>query len=105
MEKVANTPPMVGSDGERLPILAKLRKSNLPKIRKLPRTLLASAKRNGLNEFAYLCDVLNRLADLDCQAKLHDLLPDKWNPETGEGGDQSHEESKEGDSWSAYVLT
>jgi len=34
MEKVANTPLMVGSDGERLPILAKLRKSNLPKKRK-----------------------------------------------------------------------
>jgi transposase len=43
-------------------------------------SVLASAKRNGLNEFEYLCDVLDRLADLGSQAELHDLLPDKWKP-------------------------
>jgi len=43
-------------------------------------SILASAKRNGLNEFEYLCDVLDRLADLGSQAELHDLLPDKWKP-------------------------
>jgi hypothetical protein len=44
-------------------------------------SVLASAKRSGLNEFAYLGDVLDRLADLDSQAELHDLLPDRWKPE------------------------
>jgi hypothetical protein len=43
-------------------------------------SILASAKRNGLNEFEYLCDVLDRLADLGSQAELHELLPDKWKP-------------------------
>ena len=43
-------------------------------------SILASAKRNGLNKFDYLCDVLDRLADLGSQAELHDLLPDKWKP-------------------------
>jgi len=38
--------------------------------------------RYGLNEFEYLCDVLDRLADLGSQAELHDLLPDKWKPKT-----------------------
>ena len=41
-------------------------------------SVLASAKRNGLNEFVYLCDVLDRLADLGSHAELHELLPDKW---------------------------
>jgi transposase len=45
-------------------------------------SILASAKRNGLNEFEYLCDVLDRLADLGSEAELHDLLPDKWKPKT-----------------------
>jgi len=45
-------------------------------------SILASAKRNGLNEFEYLCDVLDRLADLGSQAELHDLLPDEWKPRT-----------------------
>lgn len=44
--------------------------------------ILASAKRNGLNEFTYLCDVLNRLADLNSEAELHNLLPDRWKPRT-----------------------
>jgi len=26
----------------------------------------------------YLCDVLDRLADLGSHAELHELLPDKW---------------------------
>ena len=43
-------------------------------------SILASAKRNGLNEFEYLCDVLDRLADLGSQTELYDLLPDKWKP-------------------------
>jgi transposase len=45
-------------------------------------SILASAKRNGLNEFEYLCDVLDRLADLSSEAELHDLLPDKWKPKS-----------------------
>jgi len=45
-------------------------------------SILASAKRNGLNKFIYLCDVLNRLADLNSEAELYNLLPDKWKPLT-----------------------
>jgi len=44
-------------------------------------SVLASAKRNGLNEFSYLCDVLDRLADLGSEAELNDLLPNQWKPE------------------------
>jgi hypothetical protein len=44
-------------------------------------SILTNAERNGLNEFEYLCDVLDRLADLSSEAELHDLLPDKWKPE------------------------
>jgi transposase len=44
-------------------------------------SILASAKRNGLNEFAYLCDVLDRLSDLSSQAELQGLLPDVWKKE------------------------
>jgi transposase len=44
-------------------------------------SVLASAKRNGLNEFLYLCDVLDRLSDLGREAELYDLLPDQWKPE------------------------
>ena len=43
-------------------------------------SILASAKRNGLNEFEYLCDVLDRLSDLGSEAELNDLLPDRWQP-------------------------
>ncbi len=43
-------------------------------------SILASAKRNGLNEYSYLCDVLDRLADLNSEDELHDLLPDRWKP-------------------------
>ena len=45
-------------------------------------SIQASAKRNGLNEFTYLCDVLNRLADLKSEAELHNLLPDQWKTPT-----------------------
>jgi hypothetical protein len=34
-----------------------------------------------LNEFEYLCDVLNRLADLGSQAELQELLPDMGKKE------------------------
>jgi transposase len=43
-------------------------------------SILASAKRSGLNEFVYLCDVLDRLADLARESELDDLLPDQWKP-------------------------
>jgi len=43
-------------------------------------SLLASAKRNGLNEYTYLRDVLDRLADLSSAAELNHLLPDQWTP-------------------------
>jgi hypothetical protein len=36
-----------------------------------------SAKRNGLNEFAYLCAVLDRLSDLGRESELQELLPDE----------------------------
>lgn len=45
-------------------------------------SILASAKRNGLNEYSYLCDVLDHLADLGSEAELHDLLPDQWKPKS-----------------------
>jgi len=41
-------------------------------------SLLASAHRNGLNEFACMLDVLDRLCDLKSQAELFELLPDRW---------------------------
>jgi len=43
-------------------------------------SVLASAKRNGLNEYLYLCNVLDRLVDLSSEAALHDLLLDRWKP-------------------------
>jgi transposase len=43
-------------------------------------SVLASAKRNGLNEYVYLCDVLDRLADLGSEAELYALLPDHGKP-------------------------
>ena len=46
-------------------------------------SLLSSARRHGLNEWEYLVDVLNQLADLSSLAKLRELLPDQWkNPHT-----------------------
>ena len=43
-------------------------------------SLLASAHRNGLNEYEYLLDVLNVLSDLPSQSAIADLLPDRWKP-------------------------
>jgi len=40
-------------------------------------TIIASAKRHGLNTWAYLRDVLVRLADLK-PGELEQLLPDRW---------------------------
>ncbi|MDD3587718.1 MAG: transposase domain-containing protein, partial [Thermoguttaceae bacterium] len=42
-------------------------------------TILRSAKLHGLNEFEYLHDILNRLADLPSEQALYDLLPDRWH--------------------------
>jgi hypothetical protein len=41
-------------------------------------SILSSARRHGLDEWAYLTDVLNRLADLNSLAELRELLPDRW---------------------------
>jgi len=41
--------------------------------------ILASAKRNAINEYEYFLDVINRLADLPKQAEIFNLLPDRWN--------------------------
>ena len=43
-------------------------------------TILCSARRHGLNEFEYLCDILDRLADLPKTSELRELLPDRWKP-------------------------
>ncbi|MDO5567069.1 MAG: transposase domain-containing protein [Planctomycetia bacterium] len=40
--------------------------------------ILQSAKRHGLNEYEYLLDILNRLANLPSEQALYDLLPDHW---------------------------
>ena len=40
-------------------------------------SLVASAKRHGLDPFAYLRDVLGRISDHPSH-KLHELLPDHW---------------------------
>jgi hypothetical protein len=45
-------------------------------------SILASAHRNGLNEYEYLLDVTNRLVDLKAEAEMFDLLPDRWQPTT-----------------------
>jgi len=45
-------------------------------------SLLASAHRNGLNEYEYFLDVLNVLSDLPSQAAIADLLPDRWKKST-----------------------
>jgi transposase len=41
-------------------------------------SILSSAKRHGLDEWRYLTDVLNRLADLNSLAELREMLPDQW---------------------------
>ncbi|MFR9589784.1 MAG: transposase domain-containing protein, partial [Rikenellaceae bacterium] len=44
-------------------------------------SLAISCRLNGVNSFAYFCDVINRLAELSPstpQEKLRELLPDKW---------------------------
>ena len=41
-------------------------------------TVLSSARRQGLNEWDYLVDVLYRLSDLPSEGSLSDLLPDRW---------------------------
>jgi len=43
-------------------------------------TVLSSARRHGLNEFEYLCDILARLADLPSTAAIREMLPDRWKP-------------------------
>ena len=45
-------------------------------------TILSSARRHGLNEFEYLCDILARLADLPSEAEIREMLPDRWKPRT-----------------------
>jgi hypothetical protein len=41
-------------------------------------SVLASARRHGLNEWEYLVDVLYRLSDLTSEGSLSDLLPNRW---------------------------
>jgi len=45
-------------------------------------SLLASAHRQGLNEYEYLLDVLNVLSDLPSPATLAEMLPDRWKTKT-----------------------
>ena len=45
-------------------------------------SILASAHRNGLNEYEYFLDVLNVLSDLPSQSAVVDLLPDRWKKNT-----------------------
>ena len=45
-------------------------------------SILQSAKRHGLNEYEYLLDILNRLADLPSEQALYDLLPDHWQKQS-----------------------
>jgi transposase len=40
-------------------------------------SLVASAKRNGLNPVEYLADVFARINDMKT-SELHQLLPDRW---------------------------
>ena len=46
-------------------------------------TILSSARRHGLNEFEYLCDILSRLSDLSNKSAIREMLPDRWKPRTG----------------------
>jgi transposase len=41
-------------------------------------SVLSSARRQGLNEWDYLVDMLYRLSDLTSEGALSDLLPDRW---------------------------
>lgn len=43
-------------------------------------SLMASAHRHGLNEYEYMLDVLDRLADLGSTSEIASLLPDRWMP-------------------------
>lgn len=43
-------------------------------------TLLSSARRHGLNEFEYLCDIMARLADLRSESEYREMPPDRWQP-------------------------
>jgi transposase len=45
-------------------------------------SIMASAHRNGLNEYEYFLDVIDTLCDLPSQAAMADLLPDRWRPRT-----------------------
>lgn len=42
-------------------------------------SLIASAKRNGLNPIEYLTDVFRRINDMKT-SEIHQLLPDRWEP-------------------------
>jgi transposase len=46
-------------------------------------SLVASAKRHGLDPFAYLRDVIGRISDHPAR-RLADLLPDRWSPASEE---------------------
>ena len=50
-------------------------------------SVLSSARRHSLNEWEYLTDVLNRLADLTSLAELRELLPDRWHKITANSPD------------------
>jgi len=43
-------------------------------------SILACAKRHGLNPWVYLRDLLNHLPARPPTADLSDLLPDRWRP-------------------------
>lgn len=45
-------------------------------------TILGSARRHGLNEFEYLCDILDRPSDLPSQDEILKMLPDRWEKQT-----------------------
>lgn len=45
-------------------------------------TILGSARRHGLNEFEYLCDILDRLSDLPSEGEYLKMLPDRWEKQT-----------------------
>lgn len=45
-------------------------------------TIISSARRHGLNEWEYLCDILARMADLSSPSDIREMLPDRWKPRT-----------------------
>ena len=47
-------------------------------------SLCASARRHNLNPWAYLRDVLDRLAARSVSADIYNLLPDAWAKTRGE---------------------